>query len=367
MIIPTAGLLGPSGLRERQILAEQLHIRYVLTCHEPRNVNLSQGTAVNESLVVGTRAGRGEGRPTCFISLNRLPSTATEAVEVAEAIAAGKPIPEGYAKEIGAKRIATGDWSAAGWRDLTLDDAVAEILGWRSLVAIGKVPGVTMKAPGEGMLVNYEGTGTPREVLNSKAADGQTRIEGRPDSKMRLRPKRGETENAREAREERLWNKWMKECASHLLVNTGQDTRTGRLSAVACTEKHFGMCWKPVQGLTQEQSRAWAVWLNSTPGRIMTLIHRGKKLDFPMYRTAGFQQIRVPHLDRPQAIERLASAWEETCGMEVPQYREGYTPVRQAWDRAVSEALDEAEAERVREWADKLNREPAISLERFFE
>ena len=366
MVIPTAGLLAPSGLRERRILAEQLHIRYVLTCHEPMNINLSQGTNVNESLVIGTRARQGKRRSTCFVSLDRLPRGADEAVAVAEAIAAGAHIPEGRSKEVCAERIAAGDWSAAGWRDPALDDAVEEILEWNSLVAMGDVPGVTMKAPGHGALVEYKGAGSSRRVINSKGADGQIRIEGRPDSRMRLKPKDGETENAWKDREERLWNKWMKEYASHLLVSAGQRMQTGRLSAVACKDKHIGMRWKPVQGLTRQQAKAWAVWLNSTPGRLMTLIHRGKSLDFVVYDPAGLLQIRVPRLDRPRIIERLAGAWEETCAVDIPQYRDGYTTVRQCWDEAVCNAIDGAGLERVREWAKKLNREPAVSVEGFY-
>ena len=158
----------------------------------------------------------------------------------------------------------------------------------------------------------------------------------------------------------------MKEVASHLLMNSGQRIQTGRLSAVACKVKHIGMLWKPVQGLTQEQAQAWAVWLNSTPGRLMTLIHRGKSLDFVNYNPEGLLQIRVPRLDDPRTIGRLARAWEDTRGMDVPQYRDGYTTVRQRWDDAVCNAIDGAELERVREWAKKLNREPAVSVEGFY-
>ena len=42
-------------------------------------------------------------------------------------------------------------------------------------------------------------------------------------------------------------------------------------------------------------------------------------------------------------------------------------PGAEAWDRAVCEALDEAESRKVEKWADKLNRDPAISVEGFFE
>ena len=41
-VIPTVGLLAPSGLAERRKLGSELHIRYVVTCHEPGEENLSQ-------------------------------------------------------------------------------------------------------------------------------------------------------------------------------------------------------------------------------------------------------------------------------------------------------------------------------------
>ena len=149
-------------------------------------------------------------------------------------------------------------------------------------------------------------------------------------------------------------------------MSAGQRTQTGRLSAVACEGKYIGMRWKPVQGLTREQAQAWAVWLNSTPGRLMTLIHRGKSLDFVVYDPAGLLQIRVPRLDKARVIERLSRAWGETRGTTVSQYRDGYTTVRQRWDKAVCDAIDDAMLERVCEWAEKLNRDPAVSVEGFY-
>ena len=52
MVLPTIALSNPSGLGERQILAQRWHIHTVLTCHQPGNVNMSQGTSINESVVV---------------------------------------------------------------------------------------------------------------------------------------------------------------------------------------------------------------------------------------------------------------------------------------------------------------------------
>ena len=55
MINPTIALSATSGLKERQMLAQRFHIHTVLTCHQPGNINMSQNTNINESIVVMCR------------------------------------------------------------------------------------------------------------------------------------------------------------------------------------------------------------------------------------------------------------------------------------------------------------------------
>ncbi|MCY4223012.1 MAG: hypothetical protein OXD35_15355, partial [Thiotrichales bacterium] len=45
----------PSAEHKRRVLAKRFHIHTLLTCHCPENVNLSQNTAINESLIVMRR------------------------------------------------------------------------------------------------------------------------------------------------------------------------------------------------------------------------------------------------------------------------------------------------------------------------
>ena len=72
MISPTIALTTPSGQRERLALARRFHLHTVLTSHQPRNINLSQHTSINESIVV-MRRHAGDKPPTRFINLDRLP------------------------------------------------------------------------------------------------------------------------------------------------------------------------------------------------------------------------------------------------------------------------------------------------------
>lgn len=65
--------------------------------------------------------------------------------------------------------------------------------------------------------------------------------------------------------------------------------RYPRLAAVVDTtaDGGLGTNWKPLQGIDDSTARAWAVWLNSTLGRIAMLRNRGNKLTFPVYRPSG--------------------------------------------------------------------------------
>ena len=63
MINPTIALSSTSGLKEREVLAERFHIHTVVTCHQPRNINMSQNTNINESIVVMRRHPDGPNRP----------------------------------------------------------------------------------------------------------------------------------------------------------------------------------------------------------------------------------------------------------------------------------------------------------------
>ena len=96
----------------------------------------------------------------------------------------------------------------------------------------------------------------PFPVLQSKGANGQKRIEAIPDANWE-------------------WKKPGRppilEKAGHLLVSMGQRASTGRLTAVASDKRYVGQGWMPVTGLDPVQAKAAAVFLNSTPGRLLIM------------------------------------------------------------------------------------------------
>ena len=361
-VIPTVGLLSPSGLKERRILAAELHIRQVVSFHEPGFVNASQKTAANESLVIGTREGRDAGRPTTFVSFERRPRSAEEARAACVAIAREEIPDSAHVRQVSAERMRAGEWSAAGWCANELDEAIEEMESWPELVRFADVPGVTMQAPGDGSYVNGAGPGKPRRLLNQKGGEGQTRLLGAPDSTMRLKARRGRNEAERSAHEEALWEKQVREYGAHLFLTTGQDPASGRVCAVACLNLEVGSKWKGVQGLGIKQAKAAAVWMNSTLGRAQLLTHRGgDRLGWPNYNPKGLKEIRIPKPERADLINALAAAFDKRCEELVPRFNEGYGPLRQAWDEAVVKVIPSADAAKVRAWAELLAEEPVCT------
>ena len=145
-------------------------------------------------------------------------------------------------------------------------------------------------------------------------------------------------------------------------MSAGQDTKTGRLAAVVDTtaDGGLGTRWKPTQGIDDKTATAWAVWLNSTLGRIAMLRNRGKKLAYPVYTPSGMTTTRCPDPDEREAIEALNAVYELTKNEETPQYRDGRCSVRDTWDEAVAQALG-IDVETIFEYAELLAKEPAVS------
>ena len=245
-VITTVGLLAPSGLAQRRKLASELHIRYVVTCHEPGQENLSQSfrpDPVNESLVVGTRVGRNDGLATIFVSLDRFPRSVVEAHALADSLAEGGDI-DGQRCEVSNERMRNGDWSAVGWRNLKLDEAAQLIDRQPMLKRMCDIPGVTMRAPGDGAFAPCSGPErgemastrrVPNEdvdilVYQSKAEHAHLTIATTPDTAAKIKKiPASVTGTARIAAAEKAHARWSN-VRGRLLVSAGQDTKTGRLA-----------------------------------------------------------------------------------------------------------------------------------------
>ena len=355
VVNPTIALTAPSGLDERLLLAQRWHIHTVLTCHQPGNVNMSQGTGINESLVV-MRRHEGHKPPTRFINLDRMPVDEGEVADFhrnLQNIGVRNEIANGWGEVIlwESERIEAGDWTPAIWRSPSLADAAYEYANHPGLTRISDMPAVSVHATGQVMRGQFQRSeaGIPGSfpIMKGKGADSQSSI--RSESDEWWIPKSGAQSETDK----------MLEKAGYLLITAGQNSSTARLVATADSEKYVGNGWIPVTGFSEEAAKAVAVFVNSTVGRLQLMRNPGRTLIFPTYSTREAENLRIPDVKDERILQTLAACWERTRDMRVPQFRDGECDVRRLWDDAVADAMgwDAAELGRLRRL---LHREPHV-------
>ena len=362
MIHPTIALSNPSGVEERRILAERFHVHTVVTCHDPGQINLSENTKINESLILFRRLD-GHRPPTRFIALDRMPSQDGEVEHLHQQIRKcrrGGIIAEGWG-EISywpASRIEIGDWTPGIWRSPKLAEASFQFVNDNRLMAMrdsGHFARRTDLGKRTGFQRVGQGTSGSFEALYSGGTTGQTRIRSRPNSNW-VRVSRGANQGTNGLHRDDdpiLGN------AGHLLIASSQDSKSARLTAVASDTPFVGTGWLPVQGLSPIEAKALSVFINSTPGRLQLMRNAARKLGWPQYGPKVMGMIRVPDVKDERILGILSDCWERTKDMEVPQFGEGECEVRRLWDEAVAEAMgwDPEELSRLRHL---LHREPHV-------
>ena len=365
MINPTIALSGTAGLQERQILAQRFQIHSVLTCHQPGNINMSQQTSINESIVVMRRHPNGQKPPTRFVHLNRIPADESEVEDLHRCL---RECPQGQMSngwgEVSrwpSDRMEEGDWTPAAWRSPELAGAAREfasLQGMRTIREHGYSCEATLQMMDKkNFIPAAPGIEGRFPIIDSKGADGQRTIQSTPDA---------EWQPTNPDEEQRVLNggvypevQKLLSKAGALLITSGQRTTTARLTAVADDKKYVGRGWLPITGPNAQEAKAIAVFLNSTAGRLQLLRNAGRTLEFPQYNPEPLEGIRIPDPRNTHIRKILADCWEHTKEMEVPQFRDGECEVRILWDEAVAEAMgwDSEELARLREL---LSNEPHV-------
>ncbi len=197
-VIPTTALTNTSGLPERLELANRFHVHTILTCHQARDVGLSQHSEISESIVVLQRPAPPPPRPdlslstgylpTRFVSLDRLPADHNEADQLFDGLEncdAGT-LPDGWGEVSSwpAERIIAGDWTSAIWRSPALAEAAARLAAddaLRPLATVGLSGHSTGQQLSNGYACSTVGTPGAFPILDSKGVDVQQQIEGAPD------------------------------------------------------------------------------------------------------------------------------------------------------------------------------------------
>ena len=364
MIEPTIALSTPSGLKERQILAQRYHIHTVLTGRWPREFTLSQNVEIDECMVIAARHA-GSRPPTRFIHLDRMPHDEDGVTELHQALLVCQDGPLAYGwgqvSYWPAERMEEGDWTPAIWRSAELAEAARRFATHRDMRTI-REHGYSCEATLQMMDKKNFIPATPGNpgsfpIISSKGASGQTTVRSTPDA---------EWQPTNTDEEQRILNggtypqadKLLAK-AGHLLVTSGQASSTARVSAIADDNKYVGRGWLPVTGPDAQTAKAIAIFINSTAGRLQLLRNAARKMAFPQYNPKPIEGLRIPNVDDARIRRILMDCWESTKNMAVPQFQDGECEVRRVWDEAVAEAMS-WNADELAHLRELLNNEPHV-------
>ncbi len=363
MINPTIAITTTSGHKERVTLAQRFHIHTILTSHVPDQINLSQNTNINESIVVARRF-EGTRPPTQIISLDRFPLNEGDVGDFHRCLSGCTTglIPGGWGEvsEWPVEQIEKGDWSAVVWRHPYLAKQASKIANMKGLTTLrdqNMNPAATGQELRAGFKPSVPDASGSFPILKSKGAEGQIAIKATPDEHWI--PKQNISQVSILNDNEHPKTAKILKKAGYLLITAGQDISTARLTAVASDVRYVGNGWMPVANLTADQAKAAAVFLNSTAGRLQIMRVPGRKLQFLVYSARETANLRVPDLSDEQIVHILADCWQRTAGIEVPQFRDGECEVRRLWDESVAMAVG-WDVEELSELRHLLHREPFV-------
>ena len=205
-------------------------------------------------------------------------------------------------------------------------------------------------------------------VVSGVGKSSQTHLKGTVNKWVRLARLPSESDKVYNHRLEEDKRK-MSRYRSHLLFAKRFDSRGSRLVALATRHKRIGYGWMPVLGdepIDLKLSKAIAIWLNSTLGRISLRRVTARKIEYPQFSPVAFNGVPFVNIDDSKIVSTLVSAYDETCNEVVPQFRDGRVPIREIWDDAVSLSLN-IERDLIARCADKLAQDPFVSKESFYE
>ena len=347
-----------SGREERQFLASRFWIKYVVMCHDPKNINLSQETNINECLLIGTRQGAGEGKPTTFVNLSRYPLNTDDARAIAAALREGNFDAIGRRTEWPADRVEAGDWSPVQWYSGALATACTHLrkngrlATAESLYRFG-VQGRDVSRFFEPMEGNARTHGR-LGILTSIAEQSRKCLVGTPDEVWQVMPvEKRDTRGGKDA-----VPKYVNE-QGWMLAAQRFSTTSSRTASQYTAEPALGTAYATIRTDTPDEAKTLNLLWNSTPVLIQLLSMRAKKAAYIHWSGTQLQSVRLPADARePNLVRALTGVHEELAAMEIGRLQYAADdPVRATIDDATSELFG-VTCETVAQWRTWLSQEP---------
>jgi len=302
IVKPFTACTNASGKGERALLTDpdRFQLELVVTSHDNRRIAFSENTNIHESLIIARRPTPGaEPGPTAFVSLADNPTSPSEAHFLAEAITAALAGDRTRLAQYGniawrtPAQLRDRPWTAACFYDPSLAEDYDAMQAHPALAPLGNLAAV--EPAGQRVRDAFRAADQRQSpdmrALWKHTSARQTTLRTGPDTFLVAKPGK-----ARYAHH--LWSK-----RGHLLLANRMWLALTRTPAVFADDPILGSAFVPAIPFADDPvrvSKAWCVWLNSTPGILAVLNTRQKKLTYPSFSLDGLRSLPVP---RPGATD----------------------------------------------------------------
>lgn len=363
VVNPTSACTAVSVNASRRMLADRFHLDVVVTSHDPKQINFSVGTKINECLMVfRRRSDENRQSPTRFVSIRKMPTTAKEVeaclAEVIEGTGGEWCRVFHWPREL----VAQGDWTPVQFYDGSVYEAFDKLRGLSGLATLGSL--ATVQPGSEGVspaLINPNMDHADRSEYPTKYAiiwnhEADVRQAMHAEPEFRTIPKPNMDVHVKT----KLWPK-----ASNLLVARRVYTSTVRTASIFVSERVLGSGWSPITpsselGDPYTLMKAWCAYLNSSIGTLFFLLIRDRKLTYPRYNPSQLRSLLVPNPVSCDILP-LVKAYDDVQDMPLKPWPEMVTdPNRCRLDDAVSDVLG-LDAQEVSDWRQRIVNEPFVS------
>lgn len=393
IVLPKALLSGVAWNQTRTLLKDSYQVDYIIVSHDSQRWNFSENTSLSEVLLIATKLNIDNKKPTgsvVIVNLWRNPTTSFEALAIANSLLEDKPpyIVEGQgALEVNIGQQKAGEALSIRWNTLIkqsnwllpcsfaqsdLVRATYHLLEGNLWLPrngfVGKLPLCSLNKLGDLGFDRrdiHDGFKLSKTVTSFPAFWGHDAkkvftIGQLPNQYLSPRAKAGKGRHLRDAKH--LWL-----LSSNILIGGRMWLNTQSLASVRITQRVLSNVWwsfslnKEFNDVIYE--KALALWLNSTLGLLILLVHRvetrGAWIEFKKPTLLESPVLNLKELSNEQ-LNILNAAYDDLANKALKPFPEmDNDPVRNEIDVAISTTLKLPDLSVLREM---LAREPVISM-----
>lgn len=374
LVLPRAVLSGVAWGKTRSLLNQHYLLEYVFVSHEPGYWNFSENTSLSEvMLILRKRGANGQDGTVIFVNLWRNPRNAVEGVTLAQSLMSiSTPKIRTIRESTGTRSLAVGERKygevvAVEWTEVRdglwsfpCSFAQSELVRASYGLRQGRLrlPGEKSSHPIPVCPLGQLGElgPDPRDVYDAfdlatyktayPALWGHDPMQVQhmtPKPNAFLEPLSEPREGRKLRKSEDIWPR-----AGHTLITMRTRLNTKRLAAVRLSKKVLSDVWWPFmmegrEDRTDEAEKALLLWLNSSIGFLVLLVHREET-------EGAWVQFKKPTLKSMPVLDvwkigarsrrKLAAAFDDLSEKPLLPFPEmADDPIRAEIDAAVASAL----------------------------